>query len=258
MDTIMKNDFKDVIIGTLLGDGCIIKPKNGKNAHFVYLSSSKEHVEYVFNNFKNYCNTSEISSNDYFDKRTQKVYRRFYFRTKVNIAFTELYNSWYPNGVKVIPNTVEITPTVLRYWYIGDGHLKKDGRIILSTNGFSIDEVIMLMDKIKKYSPIINLTTRKQPIVIIPRIKAEQFLKDIGNCPIEDYSHKWAIKPYIIKGREHGIRSATTDERTQIIESYLNGETYYSIAKRMGFSSSMVRNLLIRKGFYHSKNSPLR
>ena len=41
-----------VLDGAMLGDGSLIIHKQGKNAHFSYVSKSKQHVEFVGNYFK--------------------------------------------------------------------------------------------------------------------------------------------------------------------------------------------------------------
>lgn len=43
--------MEEVLIGALLGDGCLSVHKHGYNPIFAYTSKSKQHVEYVCKNF---------------------------------------------------------------------------------------------------------------------------------------------------------------------------------------------------------------
>ena len=43
----LTEEQKQVLIGALLGDGCLYLPPKGKNAQFIYTSKSRQHVEYI-------------------------------------------------------------------------------------------------------------------------------------------------------------------------------------------------------------------
>jgi hypothetical protein len=52
----------------------------------------------------------------------------------------ELYNLFYVNGVKIIPNTLIyelLTPVALAHWIMGDGKARPSG-LILCTHSFTI------------------------------------------------------------------------------------------------------------------------
>jgi len=56
---------------------------------------------------------------------------------------TPFHNSWYINGVKVIPDDLYdlITPVALAHWVIGDGAKHGNG-LCLHTQGFTDIEVV--------------------------------------------------------------------------------------------------------------------
>ncbi len=56
----------------------------------------------------------------YKDKR-----KYYHLQTRYYRNLNELYNRWYPNGKKKIPKSIELTPTTLFNWYIGDGSFRK-------------------------------------------------------------------------------------------------------------------------------------
>ena len=83
----IKMSFTDIQLsilnGALLGDGCLYLGKRNKNACFTYNSSQKEHVEFVSNFIKEFCSSGKykIIKTETFDKRTNKTYVGYRFRT---------------------------------------------------------------------------------------------------------------------------------------------------------------------------------
>ena len=69
---ILTNIQKEVLYGALLGDGSLIKHKNGVNAKFSYLSKSRQYIEYIANFFKDCWSGEGIKDAYYLDKRTNK------------------------------------------------------------------------------------------------------------------------------------------------------------------------------------------
>lgn len=196
---------KEVVIGCLLGDGCLEKPKLGKNACFKYLSSSRQHVEFVHGYLKDLCtdNMQNIKRREYFDKRTNKTYVNYSFKTRALPELTKIYYDFY-TPYKIIPN-IDITPTICLMWYIGDGELEsRHGFIKFHTNCFSKDGVIYLAGELKQFDADFfeKGVGSKQYIIRIPRRNVREFLKYIGDCPFNDYQHKWKFVEYKNKNIE--------------------------------------------------------
>ena len=133
----------EVLYGAMLGDGCLVKHKNGTNALFSYLSKSRQHVEFVANYFKEYWSATEIKDGEYYDIRTHKSYYNSRIRTHSLEIFTKEYNRWYRDGYKHIPKDLKLTPLMCLVWYIGDGCIcnsKKTQYIKLATQCFLMEE----------------------------------------------------------------------------------------------------------------------
>ena len=243
---------EEILSGVLLGDGNLRLGVRSKNASFTYTSKEKDHVDFVFKYFKEFCTNNEIKFTSYFDKRTNKTYSRYYFTTKSLPIFTNYYNKWYINKKKIIPDEITLSNDSLLLWYIGDGHLRKDdNRIILSTNCFPKEQIKnIIIPKLKRFKPKIGYQKNKQPIIIIPREAVDMFLSEIGPCPFISYAYKWDIKPYKIKGRIGGIHKTTKEELDKFIQLYENGMTYYAIAKLFNYSPSRIVHALMRCGKY--------
>lgn len=243
---------KQVLDGCLLGDGSMIMHKKAKNACFQYLSSSKEHVEAVHKHFKEFCteNFNEVKRGEYFDKRTNKTYVHYYFRTKLLPIFTVQYNRWYKD-VKIVPNDVIISGLSCLYWYLGDGELESShGYIKLHTNSFTKKECESLCKKLGFKS---KLQKKKEGVflVSIPRSNVKNFLSYIGECPVKDYSHKWKQVPYKNKNIEkNGVRDHSS-KYPKIVEDWFTKKyTLYQLSKKYDVDVTAIKNFFNKNSIY--------
>ena len=252
----LTNTQKEVLYGALLGDGSLVKHKNGINAQFCYLSKSRQHVEYVAEFFKDYWSGEGIKNSSYIDNRTNKEYYRSIVKTYTNSCFTEEYYKWYINGEKHIPNDLKLTSLTCLIWYIGDGgicHGNRTENIKLSTNCFLKEELEnILIPQLKNFEATLMKSGEykngePQYIIYIPHRKEKEFLKYIGECPFEDYSYKWEVKEYINKPP---VMREYTKLDKEFCELYLNGKTYYEIAKKFNLAPAIIRRRLIKNNIY--------
>ena len=134
----------EIVIGSLMGDGSVRRKNknpysNLYNTNTVYLdyvrqqfpllmtdvklkSTAEEGVEYTRKRNLDY----NVSPTEYHD-----CYR---VRTRGTPDLAELAD-WYSSGEKVFDQDLELTPTITRHWYAGDGNL--DMSHVLRDNGFN-------------------------------------------------------------------------------------------------------------------------
>lgn len=242
-----------ILDGAMLGDGSLIIHKNGKNAYFSYLSSKKDHVEYVFNSFRELCNYAEVKGDVYTDKRTLKEYTRYYFRTRALPCLTEVYEKWYgADGHKFIRRDVNLNAKTLLLWYIGDGHLSRSGSspgfIKLATNCFTRQDIEeRLLPQMTHFKARVNYS-EGDPIVIIPRRRVEAFLGTIGVCPVESYKYKWETIPYKYTKYKDGIDGFDELTISKILEQYQSGISYYRISKNLGCEANRIKYYIESRG----------
>lgn len=136
--TAEKRAFLD---GILLSDGCLVGP-NSRNQHQAYLKLAQKHKEcldYFLSEFLEYkpvCGEERVAS----VMGGRKSHIRFRAHTKTHPDFTGEYTRWYPDGQKIIPADLVLTPVAVLNWYIGDGSRHK--RLIrLHTEGFSASDI---------------------------------------------------------------------------------------------------------------------
>lgn len=241
---------KDILYGAMLGDGCLYKSKHGVNAQFTYTSKSKQHVEFVCEIFKNMSYKEGIKYVTYYDKRTNKSYERYTFRTVSNPTFQHERDKWYLDEKKIIPNDLILTPTICLIWYIGDGcilHSKNTQYIKLATQCFTKeDQEAILLPQLQKFEAhLIKADTSKngeqQYFIYIPRRKIKKFLEYIGPCPFSDYQYKWDYQEY-----KNFSLSQNPEFIQNIIELFNSGISAGSIAKQFGVDRSTVVKYLIQ------------
>ena len=239
-------NIQKIIEGCLMGDAHLELPKNGKNASFKYRSSSKQHTEFVHSFFKEFCtdNYQNIKKYEIFDKRTNKTYISFEFRTKALPIFTEQHNRFYKNRIKIVPNDLIIDNNLLLFWYIGDGELESNGGFIkLHTNSFTHDEVNFLCDKLSLFEAKISKKTSDQFLVSIPRKRVKEFLNKIGECPIDDYKHKWSFVEYKNKNIEKNGMKSHKELLPIIVEDFIkNGTIIYQLHKKYNVPIKSIKH----------------
>ncbi len=133
---------KQVIIGSLLGDASLQKPKNGVNYHFSisHCLKQREYLEYKRQLLIPYSAEADMYSK--LDKRYNHVYTTYRFHTKSHPYLTELEKLFYTDRQKKIPLTLieQIEPIAVAMWYLDDGSVAKRTHSIASVC-FEFEEV---------------------------------------------------------------------------------------------------------------------
>ena len=245
---------EEIINGALLGDGCLVIDKKGINPYFGYLSKSREHVIYVCDSLKEYGRKGDyFTTKEYVRKDTGKSYTQTVFRTQANPTFLPIYNKWYKDKIKHIPDDLVLTSTICLIWYLGDGSLTNNGEIQLCTDCFAKEEQEqILLPQLKQFEAYIKCTGRKKSHIyyriVIPYRQVINFLSYIGDCPVEDYRHKWNYKipKYTQLNKQPELEQ-------QIILLYKNGTNINQIAKMFNKSFHTIKNCLEKYGIIRNE-----
>ena len=102
----------------------------------------------VFDLFKVFCNKDyNYYLKTWIDKNTKEEYTSISFTTMQLPCFIEIYNTWYVNGKKRVPDNIMdiLTPVGLAHWIMGDGSRHNLG-LHLSVYAFTSDEVQLLIN----------------------------------------------------------------------------------------------------------------
>ena len=134
-----------MILGSLLGDLNISKPKNGKSCKLTIVHCEKQ-KQLFFKKFKLLGEfRGKYKLYTILDKRTLKVYPQYRGNSKSHVEFNKIYDILYINGKKQITSgylNLITSPIALAYWFMDDG----TNRGTLATNCFSEQEVDLLIE----------------------------------------------------------------------------------------------------------------
>lgn len=171
----LTQEQKDLLVGTLLGDGNLQTETGGRTWRYRALHKEKDfkYLEHKYKILQDFCN-SPPSFSEVDDPRTGKTYKRWHFNTTVQSSFRHYGNLFYkpdkdPNSnkrVKDVPDTIEqlLTPRAIAYWYMDDGSLKwlgKSNAMRICTESLSEEGVKRLQKALKKLYNLDTQLTRK-------------------------------------------------------------------------------------------------
>jgi hypothetical protein len=194
---VSERDFEidnDVLVGSLLGDaGLMTSNKNNRNTAPYFYKKNKyyDHVAYVAKSF--------YGTDFEFHIKNDGGYHKF--STAACLDFIPLYNKWYPNGKKIIPQDIEVTPMILHHWFLDDGsayirkRVSRQVIIILSSQCFVQKDQEMICSKMNDRFGLnfglekINNGTGYR--IKLPQSKTDQFYQIIGRPFIDSLSYKW-------------------------------------------------------------------
>jgi hypothetical protein len=114
----------EIITGSMMGDGTVIRTKEGTRPMFKIRVIKREYIEKIKKEFGVMMTKVRYVNAENNNGSTEDLYC---VQTR-SLSELERYRKWYSSGQKVWPDDISLTPTVLRHWYCQDGHLRSWGR----------------------------------------------------------------------------------------------------------------------------------
>lgn len=185
----LNENLIEAIDGFLLGDGC--SSVASKVGRFSLSSSQKEWCDYSMSFLKCYNPTPSKVFGEICEKRPNPIWAS---ATCAHKDIGEMRKRWYPEGVKIVPQDVRITPLSTLLWYLGDGSLSNGQVITLATCSFSNHEIDnILIPKLKEHG--IHGSRGYRNVICISTDTSKNFFKLIGEkSPIACYDYKFDLK----------------------------------------------------------------
>lgn len=174
---------KEVLVGLLLGDGCLERTKNSQVARLKVGQSLRqsEFVQWLYETFKDFVRTPPRLKQKI---KNGKRYSEMVFNTLTHQSFKSFYDLFYPNGKKVVPKSIDqsLTLTALAVWFMSDGSVKsKESRgRILNTQSFSRPDIERLTFILKsKFNLQSSIRTQKDGLQIYISGKSAEILNNL-------------------------------------------------------------------------------
>lgn len=186
----------DIQIGSLLGDGWAEKRIGATRFH---IHASAKNVEYIMWIHKilsthGYCNDNKPKIRKQIGKKG-KIDYSIKIRTWSFTSQNYIYNTFYINRIKVIPNYEflmdHLTPLALAIWIMDDG--SKDGSgLRISTNCLKEEEILILLKVLKdKFNLLANIRKQnKQFVIYIPKSQMNLLLNIIEKHKVKSMLYK--------------------------------------------------------------------
>ena len=132
---------QSVLVGTLLGDGCLAKHGRYHRLHVKHKAAHRSLVEFKREVFAEFT-TMRLHGFD--QKLKGKRYPCFQFATRTSPVFSEWHNRFYEGRRKIVPNGIDLSPLAVAVWFMDDGAADYAG-VTFQTHSFRADEVERLV-----------------------------------------------------------------------------------------------------------------
>lgn len=181
---------KEVLVGSLLGDGHLSANAYGKNYRFqvVHMKEHKGYVDWKYEIFKNWC----ISK-----PKFQEINNSWRFRTISHPTLTEFHKLFYRGTKKILPYELDKileSPITLAIWFMDDGSVGPGHRgLTLNTQNFTREENERLMNYFAdsfKFRVSLHKDKKSWRLYIFPGSSLE-FKRRIDEFVLPEFKYKF-------------------------------------------------------------------
>jgi hypothetical protein len=228
----------NVLDGLLLGDASI--PGDQGLLHFSQRSDRREYVEYVAQQLS--ISLDRVRDRERKpDSRTGHVSRCSELRTLSAPVFHELRARWYPEGRKVVPRDLRISPECVLNWFLCDGSCSETrggAQLVLCTDAFSKTELGFLRDQLFE----VGIDSRECDRRLRVRQKSiAAFYDYVGPCPVSCFAYKWVSDELRHPSRKQDLRPHYKTIRNLYV---VNGWSCNKIAQKFSTNYFSIRYVL--------------
>jgi len=192
------NESHEIAAGLLMGDAYLSTAN--KNPRIEVKMITPEYLRHVDNIFdsqgtgvRHYMTAEQSAeqavSNGLRPKAEAENYNDVWRWNTISTPELDRYRDWYDGG-KVWPDDIDLTPTTLKHWYVGDGHLEVRGNSKRMSIGASnemerFDKVLAYFDAAGLPKPAINGSNLRW------NVDGTEQLFDYMGEPLPGFDNKW-------------------------------------------------------------------
>jgi len=263
---------KSLILGSLLGDGCLVRLKKHPTWNWGFAKNQskndingfdkKSFLEYhkltlksfIVGNIYNYHNRPILIGEN--KKITSETFG-YVYRTRTHPLFTEIGKKWYVinennTRTKIVPKSLKLDPLSMCIWYMDDGCKEKDkNRCRIATNGFNHEEVdflVKLINSTFKLNSFKIHNKKNEPMIEIGGYKNYKKFRDLilpcvsWNC----FHHKIETPKIVVylSGQNHPRSKITDNDVQEIKRLYSEGMSQTKIAPLFGIKRNTISTIL--------------
>jgi Mor family transcriptional regulator len=238
--------FVSIVDGLLLGDGSISR------RGILRLEQSKkrlgwlEHVAFSLSSIGSESKLTPLPPQEVtIEDRMVRYKGGGLVYTPCYVECQEQRKRWYPEGTKIVPEDVVLTPLSLAYWFCGDGSYGNNGQLMFYTNSFRKENVGRLANGLTKLGVEARCVPAHRPNeykVSITKIEAACRFKEIV-LPHMPECCMYKLR-YVRPPSKNRSGTLTFDQAEEIRRRYTAGETQSQIAREYGVTSQTVGSIV--------------
>lgn len=148
---------KSVLVGTLLGDGCLAQHGRYHRLHIKHKEAHRALVEFKYSTFEPFVS---MEMHEFGQELNGSSFPCVQFATRTSPVFTAWYSRFYREGRKIVPEDIDsyLSPLALAVWLMDDGAADFAG-VTLQTHCFALREVESLAKLLNRQFGLV-VTTR--------------------------------------------------------------------------------------------------
>jgi hypothetical protein len=141
---------RELVLGSLLGDGHLRPHRNKVVFEFLQTAKRKFYVEWKHEIL------GDLACPQIYHHQDKREYYKLV--TKIHPELSELYHLFYKDGRKTVPEEIGkiLTPFAVTVWFMDDGSKSRDA-VYFNTQGFEVQEQFHLIRALRRFHVIANL-----------------------------------------------------------------------------------------------------
>jgi len=189
-----------IIIGTLLGDGCLERRDNHVRLRIDHGVDQRQYVGWKYANLKNISRALPHTAT-YFHEKHGKTYTNVRFSTLAHPELNGFWKDFYPHGRKIIPKNLQRLlqhPLSLAVWFMDDGYKRNDCNAFrLNTDMFRKHDQLRLVKILRENFSLESTLHKKGNYwnVYIPSASAKKFADIVRPYILPSFKYKIALAP---------------------------------------------------------------
>jgi len=137
-----------VLVGTLLGDGCLAKHGQHHRLHIKHKAAHRSLAEFKHQVFETHVS---MPLHEFDQRLGAELYPCVQFASRTSLAFTKWHSRFYNGRVKIVPRDIErfLSALSMSVWFMDDGAADYAG-VTFQTHNFCANEVEHLVSVLQQ------------------------------------------------------------------------------------------------------------
>lgn len=192
-----EHNLNEILDGLLIGDSFLQNRSRTPRGrpYFGHNCVEPEFVGYVVSTLSSLgleFGPTHQKPNGYGTGMTTQVY------SHVSDLLRDPWKRWYPEGQKILPVDLVLTPIIARLWYCGDGGLDSDKgylrQLCFSAHSFPLEDRERLSGMLRESG--FRSRNTKRGLICISKKSIPSFLDWLGPSPTACYQYKWDLSRF--------------------------------------------------------------